>query len=261
MNPTLTSFEKLLQIMDELREKCPWDKEQTFESLRNHTIEEAYELAQSILESDYDEIKKEAGDLLLHIVFYAKIGSEKQLFDMKDIIDSLCKKLIYRHPHVFGEALAENEKEVMEQWEALKLKENPKRKTVLSGVPDSLPAMIKANRIQQKARSVGFDWENKEDVWSKVQEELNELKAEIIAQDKERIENEFGDFLFSIINAGRLYGIDPETALEKTNIKFKQRFEYLESKTISQGKSLKDMSLAEMDVYWNEAKKLENKKV
>ena len=264
MNNTLDSFQRLLDIMDLLREKCPWDKEQTFESLRNLTIEETYELADAIIKGDHDELKKEIGDVLLHIVFYAKIGSEQGLFDMKDVIDGLCHKLVYRHPHVFGDTTVKDQEEVKERWEELKLKEkksDQKKKTVLGGVPDSLPAMVKANRIQQKARAVGFDWEQKEQVWDKVYEELEELKVEIASQeDKGRIEEEFGDFLFSMINVGRLYGIDPETALEKTNLKFKRRFEYLESHTIAKGIDLKTMNLAEMDVYWNEAKKLEKAK-
>jgi len=256
MDETLQSFKRLLEIMDELRAKCPWDKEQTFESLRSQTIEETYELTDAILEKDYDEIKKELGDVLLHIVFYAKLGSEIEKFDIKAVIDSLCAKLIYRHPHVFGDEQLENQKQVLERWEDLKRKEH--KKGTLSGVPKSLPAMIKASRMQHKARATGFDWEKKEDVWGKVQEELNELKHELaIDTNKDNIEAEFGDFIFSIINAGRLYGIDPETALERTNLKFKSRFEYIESQTIAKGRNLKDMTLAEIDVFWEEAKKLE----
>lgn len=258
MDETLASFQKLLNIMDELRTKCPWDKEQTFESLRNLTIEETYELADAILQKDLNEIRKELGDVLLHIVFYSKLGSETGSFDMKSVIDGLCDKLIYRHPHVFGNETVDNQEQVLGRWEQLKIKEN--KKSVLSGVPNSLPAVIKAARMQSKARAVGFDWKNKEDVWNKVEEELNELKHEITTNEsQEKIEGEFGDFMFSLINMARLYNIEPETALERTNIKFKRRFEYLESKTIAQGRNLKDMTLTEMDVFWNEAKALEGK--
>ena len=258
MNETLASFQTLLDIMDELRAKCPWDKEQTFESLRNLTIEETYELADAILEKDLNEIRKELGDVLLHIVFYSKMGSEVGAFDMKSVIDGLCEKLIYRHPHIFGNETAETQEQVLGRWEQLKMKEH--KKSVLSGVPKTLPAVIKAARMQSKARAVGFDWEKPEDVWLKVQEELNELKYEIDTnQSKEKIEGEFGDFMFSLINVARLYDIEPETALERTNAKFKRRFEYLESKTIAQGRNLRDMTLAEMDVFWDEAKALEKK--
>jgi MazG family protein len=254
MEEKLKSFEKLLLIMDELREKCPWDREQTFESIRNLTIEETYELADAILKNDMTEIRKEIGDLLLHIVFYSKIGSETGAFDIKDVIDGLCKKLIFRHPHVFGDVDVNNDSEkVKENWEELKQKEG--NKSVLSGVPPSLPALIKANRIQEKVRAVGFDWEKREQVWEKVQEEWNELHVEIKANDQQKIEKEFGDLLFSIVNAARLYGIDPETALERTNLKFIKRFNYLEENTIKKGKSLKNMSLDEMNVIWEEAKK------
>ena len=257
MNETLVSFQKLLDIMDELRAKCPWDKEQTFESLRNLTIEETYELADAILEKDFEEIRKELGDVLLHIVFYSKMGSESGKFDMKSVIDGLCEKLIFRHPHVFGDETVENQQQVLGRWEQLKKKEK-NHKGTLAGVPKSLPAVIKAARIQSKARAVGFDWEQKEDVWKKVQEELDELKHEIDTNEsKDKIEGEFGDFMFSLINVARLYDIEPETALERTNAKFKRRFEYLESKTKAEGRNLKDMTLAEMDVYWDEAKALE----
>lgn len=254
----LESFGRLLDIMDQLREKCPWDKKQTIESLRNMTIEETFELAQAILEDNKTEIKKELGDILLHIVFYSKIGDELGVFNIKTVIDSLCEKLIYRHPHVFGEGSAANSDEVKEKWEELKLKEKGGNKTVLSGVPDALPAMIKANRIQSKVRAVGFDWDEKTQVWDKVKEEIQELEHEITHQNKDKIESEFGDVFFSLINAARLYDIDPEIALDKTNRKFKKRFAYLENKTIAQGKSLKEMSLEEMDIYWNEAKKIDN---
>ncbi len=252
---TLDSFNKLLNIMDELRGNCPWDMKQTNDTLRTLTIEETYELADALLTDDNNSIKKELGDLLLHIVFYAKIGSEKSAFDIKDIIDNINEKLIYRHPHIFGDVKVKDAKEVEENWEQLKLKEKGGNKSVLEGVPDSLPALIKANRIQDKARGVGFDWEKREQVWDKVEEECNELKQEIMADDRDKMEDEFGDLLFSLINAARLYDINPENALERTNRKFIQRFNYLEEKTIKQGRSLKDMSLAEMDEIWNEAKK------
>ncbi len=254
MNGKLQSFERLLNIMKELRQKCPWDKKQTFESLRTNTIEETYELSEAILSKDMQNIKKELGDLLLHIVFYAEIGSETGDFDIKDVCDVLCEKLIYRHPHIFSTVNVENATEVEQNWEKLKLKEKDGNKTVLSGVPASLPALVKAYRMQDKARSVGFDWDKKEQVWEKVQEEIGELKVEIDKSDQNRMEEEFGDLLFSIVNAARLYNINPDTALERTNQKFRNRFNYLESKTIAQGKSLHDMTLEEMDVIWDEAK-------
>jgi len=252
----LAAFGRLLDIMDELREKCPWDRKQTNESLRANTIEETYELSDAILRGDSSNIKKELGDLLLHIVFYAKIGEEKFSFDIKDVCNSLCEKLIYRHPHVFGDATAENSKKVEQSWEQLKLKEKGGNKTVLEGVPSSLPSLVKAYRIQDKARNVGFDWEKREQVWDKVDEELNELKTEISQMDTDRMEAEFGDFLFSLINAARLYKINPDNALERTNQKFIRRFNYLEEQTIRQGRSLKEMTLAEMDEIWDEAKHL-----
>ncbi|MDA3882160.1 MAG: nucleoside triphosphate pyrophosphohydrolase [Bacteroidales bacterium] len=252
----LESFGRLLDIMDELRAKCPWDKKQTFETLRNQSIEEVYELADAILEGDTEEMKKELGDVLLHIVFYAKIGSEQDAFSITDVVNSLCEKLIYRHPHVFGEENLKNQQQVKERWEQLKQKEKGRKKGVLSGVPESLPAMIKAGRMQSKARAVGFDWDQKEDVWDKVAEEFDELKTELFeTHNKENIEAEFGDFMFSIINAARLYGIDPETALEKTNKKFRRRFNYLESQTLEKGIELQKLNVEQMDVYWNEAKK------
>ena len=255
---TLESFLRLLTIMDELREKCPWDKKQTYNSLRNLTIEEVYELADAIIEGNVSDIKKELGDVLLHIVFYAKIASEQNQFSMGDVIDSLCEKLIYRHPHVFADESLENTQQVKVRWEQLKQNEKGRKKGVLSGVPESLPALIKANRMQSKACAVGFDWEKKEDVWQKVTEEIQELQHELTKNhNKAQIEDEFGDVLFSIINAARLYGVDPETALEKTNKKFRKRFNYLEQKTDEQGKNLVDLTLEEMDVYWNEAKQLE----
>jgi len=252
---TLRVFKELLEIMDELREKCPWDKEQSNETLRTLTIEETYELADAIIKKDASLIKKELGDLLLHIVFYAKIGSEANDFTMVDVIASLNEKLIYRHPHIFGDVKADDARAVEENWERLKLKEKGGNKSVLEGVPMSLPAMVKANRIQDKARGVGFDWEHKEQVWDKVKEEISEVQVEIEAKDKDKIEAEFGDLLFSVINAARLYDVNPENALERTNRKFIKRFNYLEEKTIKVGKDLKEMSLEEMDVIWEEAKK------
>jgi XTP/dITP diphosphohydrolase len=255
MNDKQQSFERLLKIMDELREKCPWDREQTFESLRSNTIEETYELVDAINSLDIPNIKKELGDILLHVVFYSKIASEKQWFEISDVVNSLCDKLIYRHPHVFGEDEVETASQVIKNWEELKLKEKDGNKSVLSGVPSALPALIKANRVQEKARAVGFDWEVRSQVWDKVQEELNELRVEVEKQDKEKMEKEFGDLLFSVVNAARLYDIDPESALEKTNRKFIKRFTYLEDNTIKKGQSLKDMSLDEMNEIWEEAKK------
>lgn len=252
---TLKVFNELLEIMDELRAKCPWDKEQTNDSLRTLTIEETYELADAIIKKDPSLIKKELGDLLLHIVFYSKIASETQEFNMADVIESLNAKLIYRHPHIFGDVEASDAKTVEENWEKLKLKEKGGNKSVLEGVPLSLPAMVKANRIQDKARGVGFDWEHKEQVWDKVKEELEELIVEVKAQDEDKMEAEFGDLLFSVINAARLYGVNPENALERTNRKFIHRFNYLEEKTIKVGRDLKTMTLAEMDEIWEEAKK------
>jgi len=253
----LESFERLLDIMDELRTRCPWDKEQTFESLRNHTIEETYELAESVLNDDLVDMKKELGDLLLHIVFYAKIASEKGAFDIYDVIESLCEKLIYRHPHIFGDVDVKGSSEnVKRNWEELKQKEG--NKAVLSGVPGSLPALIKASRVQEKVRAVGFDWDVREQIWDKVKEELRELQEALEAGHQEKIEEEFGDLLFSIVNAARLYNIDPETALEKTNRKFIKRFNYLEDQTIKKGRSLKSMNLAEMNLIWEEAKKFDD---
>ena len=253
---SLPEFEKLLKIMDDLREGCPWDREQTNESLRILTIEETYELADAILNADNHEIKNELGDLLLHIVFYAKIGSEKGEFNMTDVLKAINDKLVYRHPHVYSDVKVNDAQEVKENWEHLKLKEGNKR--VLDGVPKSLPALVKANRIQDKVRGVGFDWDEKSQIWDKVQEELDEVKEELIHNnEKERIEAEFGDLLFSMINAARLYGIDPENALERTNKKFIKRFNYLEDKTIRNGKSLHDMNLDEMNEIWEEAKKLD----
>lgn len=251
----MEAFGRLLDILDELRVKCPWDKKQTNESLRTNTIEETYELSDALMREDNNEIKKELGDLLLHVVFYAKIGDEKQAFDIKDVCDSLCEKLIYRHPHVFGDTEANTSQKVEQNWEQLKLKEKGGNKTVLAGVPNALPALIKAHRIQDKARNVGFDWEKREQVWDKVQEEFNELKQEIDNMDPDKMEAEFGDLFFSLINAARLYKINPDNALERTNQKFIRRFNYLEAHTISQGRSLKEMTLEEMDQLWEEAKR------
>ena len=249
----LAAVDRLLTIMDELREQCPWDRKQTFESLRHLTIEETYELGDAILARDLEEIKNELGDLLLHIAFYAKLGSEEKAFDMADIAHSISEKLIRRHPHIYGDVKVENEEEVKQNWEALKLKEG--KKSVLAGVPKGLPALVKAQRIQDKVAGVGFDWEKPEQVWEKVQEELAEFQAEVEKGHSADREAEFGDLLFSMINYARFLKINPDTALERTNQKFTQRFNYLEAKAHALGKSLHDMTLAEMDVYWEEAKR------
>jgi XTP/dITP diphosphohydrolase len=238
--------------MDDLREKCPWDQKQTFESLRHLTIEETYELADAILENDLPEIKKELGDVLLHIIFYAKIASEKKAFDIGDVATAISEKLIHRHPHIYGNIKVNNEEDVKRNWEQLKLKEG--KKSVLEGVPQSLPAVIKASRIQEKVAGIGFDWEQPEQVWDKVQEELSELNEEIKAGNNENIEKEFGDVLFSMINYARFINVNPENALEKTNKKFINRFQYLERESKKEGKNLADMSLAEMDIYWEKSK-------
>ena len=251
----LQAFGRLLDVLDELRVKCPWDRKQTNESLRPNTIEEVYELCDALMKNDKKNICKELGDVLLHVVFYAKIGSETNDFDIKDVCDKLCDKLIFRHPHVFGNVQADTAEKVAENWEQLKMKEKDGNKTVLSGVPDALPALIKAYRIQDKARNVGFDWENREDVWKKVKEEIGEFEAEVGNMDKEKAEAEFGDVMFSLINAARLYKINPDNALERTNQKFTRRFNYVEAHSIKQGRNLTDMSLEEMDALWNEAKK------
>jgi XTP/dITP diphosphohydrolase len=250
----LQAFERLLDIMDDLREKCPWDKKQTMQSLRHLTIEETYELGDAILDDNLIEIKKELGDVLLHIVFYSKIGSETNDFDISDVCNDICEKLIHRHPHIYSDTIVKDEEEVKQNWEKLKLKEG--RKSVLEGVPKSLPALVKASRIQDKVKAVGFDWEEPEQVWDKVQEELKELQVEIAAGNQDKMEDEFGDVLFSMINYARFLNINPEDALERTNKKFIKRFQYLESKAEELGKPLMDMTLAEMDVFWNEAKKL-----
>lgn len=261
----IKAFVRLLDVMDELREKCPWDREQTTESLRPLTIEETYELSEAILNNDSLNISKELGDIMLHIVFYSKIGKEKGLFDIADVMDRLCDKLIYRHPHVFSETKVRDSREVIENWENLKTKEKDGNKRVLSGVPSSMPSLVKAYRIQDKARAVGFDWDNREDVWAKVKEELGEFEAELRSGkdknvnveggDGSRTEAEFGDLLFSLVNVARLYNINPDTALETTNKKFIKRFNYLEDKSIKQGRSLTSMTLEEMDAIWEESKK------
>jgi len=253
----LKAFKELLDIMDKLRISCPWDMEQTNESLRKLTIEETYELADAILDNDDKAICKELGDLMLHIVFYSRIGSEKKSFDITNVLEGINKKLIYRHPHVFGDTEVVSATEVADNWEKLKLNESDTYKPVLSGVPKSLPAVVKANRIQEKVRGVGFDWEDRTQVWDKIREELQELMEEVRKGDKKNIETEFGDVFFSLINAARLYEVDPESALERTNKKFISRFNYLEKVTIQQGKSLRDMSLEEMDEIWEKAKNLE----
>jgi len=250
----LKAFDRLLTIMDELREQCPWDKKQTMETLRHLTIEETYELGDAILDSDLKEIKKELGDVLLHIVFYSKIGSETNDFDIADVCNSICEKLISRHPHIYGDVKVKNEDDVKRNWENLKLKEG--KKSVLEGVPKSLPALVKANRIQEKVAGVGFDWEKPEQVWDKLEEELQEFKEELKHDNKDAMENEFGDVLFSMVNYARFLNINPENALERTNKKFSKRFKYLEAKAKSINKTLKEMTLAEMDVFWQEAKVL-----
>ena len=250
----LQAFDRLLTIMDELREQCPWDRKQTLQSLRHLTIEETYELGDAILDNDLEEVKKELGDLLLHIVFYAKIGSETRDFDIADGANGICEKLIDRHPHIYGDIEVKDEEEVKQNWERLKLKEG--KQSVLEGVPNSLPALIKANRIQDKVAGVGFDWEAPEQVWEKLQEELEEFQDEVRAGDQDKIEAEFGDVMFSMVNYARFLDVNPENALERTNKKFTKRFQYLEGKAKDLGKSLKDMSLSEMDVFWEEAKKL-----
>ncbi|MBP6064922.1 nucleoside triphosphate pyrophosphohydrolase [Bacteroides sp.] len=251
----MEAFGRFLDILDELREKCPWDRKQTNESLRPNTIEETYELCDAIVKNDKEEICKELGDVLLHVGFYAKIGSETGDFDIKDVCDKLCDKLIFRHPHIFGDTQAETTEQVLQNWELLKQKEKGGNKTVLSGVPAALPTLIKAYRIQDKARHVGFDWDEKEQVWDKVREEFTELQEEINQLDQEKAESEFGDLFFSLINAARLYGINPDNALERTNQKFIRRFNYVEEQALNAGKSLNEMTLEEMDVFWNEAKR------
>ena len=251
------AFGRLLDILDELREKCPWDSKQTNESLRTNTIEEVYELCDALERKDNHDICKELGDVLMHVCFYAKFGSETGDFDIADVCNQLCEKLIFRHPHIYGTASANTAAQVEDNWEQLKQKEKDGNKTVLSGVPEALPSIIKAYRIQDKARHVGFDWEERQQVWDKVKEEISEFQAEIDHQDADHAEEEFGDVLFSLINAARLYHINPDNALERTNRKFIRRFNYLESRTLKQGRDLNSMTLAEMDAIWDEAKKLE----
>lgn len=253
----LAAFDRLLTIMDELRERCPWDRKQTFDSLRENTIEETFELASAISRHDMTEISKELGDVLLHVVFYAKMGSETGDFDIADVCNRLCDKLVFRHPHVYGEAAAADAEQVSHLWEQVKLKEKGGNKTVLGGIPDALPSLVKAYRIQDKVAGVGFDWERREDVWAKVHEELDEVQAELAQQDGGHKEQEFGDLLFAMINAARLYKIRPDNALEQTNLKFMRRFNYVETKAKEHGKELKDMTLQEMDALWNEAKENE----
>ena len=256
----MAAFGRLLDVLDTLREKCPWDRKQTNESLRPNTIEETFELCDALMKNDLHNICKELGDVLLHVCFYAKIASETDQFDIADVCNKLTDKLIFRHPHVYGEVKAESAGEVVQNWEQIKLKEKDGNRSVLSGVPDALPSLIKAYRIQDKARNVGFDWQKREDVWQKVKEELHELEVELAKEDKEKSTDEFGDFLFSLINAGRLYHINPDNALERTNRKFISRFNYVEQHSIKQGRPLTDMSLEEMDQLWNEAKEIETEK-
>ena len=255
----LDAFGRFLDVLDTLREKCPWDKKQTNESLRPNTIEETFELCDALLKNDSENICKELGDVLLHVCFYAKIGSETGDFDIADVCNKLTDKLIFRHPHVYGDTQAQTAGEVVQNWEQIKLKEKDGNKSVLGGVPEALPSLIKAYRIQDKARNVGFDWDKKEYIWDKIKEELQELQVELEKEDKEKSIDEFGDVLFSIINMGRLYHINPDNALERTNRKFIRRFNYVEQQSLRSGKSLKDMTLGEMDALWNEAKELERR--
>lgn len=257
MNEAEKATARLLEVMDTLRRECPWDREQTFDTLRNNTIEEVYELADAITDKNMEGIKEELGDLLLHVAFYSKLGDEQGAFDYTDVANGVCDKLIYRHPHVYGDIHADTPEEVKQNWEALKLRKKKRKSGTLGGVPVSLPAMVKAFRVGEKAAAVGFDWEKREDVWDKVKEELMEVDAEVRAKDKERLTDEMGDLFFALINACRLYGIDPEGALERTNKKFIRRFNYIEQRAEEQGKSLSDMSLEEMDGYWNEYKQTE----
>ncbi|WP_209405920.1 nucleoside triphosphate pyrophosphohydrolase [Pseudozobellia sp. WGM2] len=252
----LQAFDRLLTIMDELRAQCPWDKKQTMQTLRHLTIEETYELGDAILDNDLEEVKKELGDVLLHIVFYSKIGSETKDFDIADVCNTICDKLINRHPHIYGDVKVEDEEDVKRNWENIKLKEG--KKSVLEGVPNGLPSLVKANRIQDKVAGVGFDWEKPEQVWEKVQEELSEFQDEVAAGDKNQMESEFGDVMFSMVNYARFLEINPENALERTNKKFMARFQYLEKKAKHIGKSLKEMTLEEMDVFWEEAKRVQS---
>ena len=253
-NEILVAFSRFLDVLDELREKCPWDRKQTNLSLRPNTIEECYELSDALVADDVPNICKELGDVLLHVAFYAKIAGEKQQFDMKDVCDRLCEKLIYRHPHVFGTVKAETAGEVCKNWEQLKMTERDGNKSLLSGIPVSMPSLIKAFRMQEKAANIGFDWEEKSEVWAKVREEIAEVEQEMIRGDRQNLEKEFGDLLFSLVNAARLYNINPDNALEQTNCKFRRRFNYIEEYSLRQGHNLKEMSLSEMDELWNRAK-------
>ena len=255
MNEKLVAFERLLNIMDDLREKCPWDKKQTLESLRHLTIEETYELADAITDGNMDELKGEIGDLMLHMVFYSKIASETGDFDISDVLNAICDKLVYRHPHIYGDVVVQDEEEVKANWEKLKLKEG--KKSVLEGVPSSLPAMVKATRIQDKVKGIGFEWENETQVWDKVEEEIGELQIEIKAGNKEKMEEEFGDVLFSMINYARWIGVNPEDALAKTNKKFINRFQWMEAETKKDGKDISEMNLTEMDLYWERSKSVD----
>ena len=257
MNEAEKATARLLEVMETLRRECPWDREQTFDTLRNNTIEEVYELADAITDKNMEGIKEELGDLLLHVAFYSKLGDEQGAFDYTDVANGVCDKLIYRHPHVYGDIHADTPEEVKQNWEALKLRKKKRKSGTLGGVPVSLPAMVKAFRVGEKAAAVGFDWEKREDVWAKVREELQEIDVEVEAKDKERLTDEMGDLFFALINACRLYGIDPEGALERTNKKFIRRFNHIEQRAEEQGKTLSEMTLAEMDSYWNEAKQTE----
>lgn len=252
----LEAFDRLLDVLDTLREKCPWDRKQTNESLRTNTIEEVYELCDALMKDQPQEICKELGDVIMHVVFYSRIAQEKELFDIADVLNKQCDKLIFRHPHVYGDAVAESAGDVLKSWEQIKLKEKDGNKSVLSGVPSALPSLIKSYRVQEKAANVGFDWEKKEDVWKKVKEEIAEFEAEVGNMDKEKATSEFGDVIFSLVNAARLYHINPDNALERTNQKFIRRFNYVEEHSIKAGKNLNEMSLEEMDLLWEEAKKL-----
>ena len=254
MEKKLEATARLLEVMDTLREKCPWDREQTFHSLRNNTIEETFELVDAITDGNMEGIKEELGDLLLHIVFYSKMGSEQGEFDYADVANAVCDKLIYRHPHVYGDVLAETPDEVKQNWEALKLRKKARKQGLLGGVPRSLPAMVKAFRVSEKAAAVGFDWENATDVWNKVKEEMNEVEVEMRSGDMDRLESEFGDLFFALINTCRKYGIDPENALERTNKKFISRFNHVERRVVESGKMMGEASLDEMESYWQEAK-------
>ena len=257
MNEAEKATARLLEVMDTLRRECPWDREQTFDTLRNNTIEEVYELADAITDKNMEGVKEELGDLLLHVAFYSKLGDEQGAFDYTDVANGVCDKLIYRHPHVYGDIHADTPEEVKQNWEALKLRKKKRKSGILGGVPVSLPAMVKAFRVGEKAAAAGFDWEKREDVWAKVKEEIMEVDAEVKAEDKERLTDEMGDLFFALINACRLYGIDPEGALERTNKKFIRRFNYIEQRAEEQGKSLSEMTLEEMDGYWNEYKQTE----